>query len=241
MAQYEFRVFRYDEVGYYDGEDDQQQQQRQHKPRPSDWFKPFISVDYQFLSASSLRNLSQQVHRHLLPPTIRCQSFFGQEGEDYLRSHLSHLPFFTSERIHGMVPGIRYEVKRKFDVDMSNNADTESSNKKPPREVPLFLRFDFEVMLDDHLDVEELVMDEESARQVAMQRLLKKPNNAVKREQSCAICMEGFDVNGGDHGGVEDVLAMPCNHVFHRQCIVQWLKTSHVCPLCRSAMPTAND
>ena len=49
-----------------------------------------------------------------------------------------------------------------------SNANTTNVDTKPPREVPLFLRFDFEVILDDHLDVEEVVMDEESARQVGI-------------------------------------------------------------------------
>ena len=53
--------------------------------------------------------------------------------------------------------------------------------------------------------------------------------------------MEGFDVNGDDHGGMEGVLAMPCDHVYHQKGIVQWLKTNHLCPLCRYAMTTAND
>ena len=68
-----------------------------------------------------------------------------------------------------------------------------------------------------------------------MQTLLKIPDKAVivKREQCCAMCMEGFDVSGGDHGGMEGVLEMPCDHVFHRRRIVQWLKASYVCPLRR--------
>ncbi|KAF7831677.1 E3 ubiquitin-protein ligase RING1-like [Senna tora] len=51
-----------------------------------------------------------------------------------------------------------------------------------------------------------------------------------KSVKQCSICLEDF--KGGD-----DVSGMPCKHVFHKDCIVQWLKESHVCPLCRFRMP----
>ncbi|KAE8688967.1 mitogen-activated protein kinase kinase kinase [Hibiscus syriacus] len=30
---------------------------------------------------------------------------------------------------------------------------------------------------------------------------------------------------------------MPCGHVFHDRCIEEWLEKSHLCPVCRYAMP----
>ncbi|KAK9949095.1 hypothetical protein M0R45_004638 [Rubus argutus] len=49
-------------------------------------------------------------------------------------------------------------------------------------------------------------------------------------KQSCAICMECFE------DGVQ-VIRLPCLHFFHENCTVQWLMTSHSCPLCRYPMP----
>lgn len=45
----------------------------------------------------------------------------------------------------------------------------------------------------------------------------------------CNICLEEF---------VEDtqVKQMPCLHVFHGPCIVEWLKLSTSCPICRSSL-----
>ncbi|XP_059654263.1 uncharacterized protein LOC132300978 [Cornus florida] len=48
----------------------------------------------------------------------------------------------------------------------------------------------------------------------------------------CMICLEKF------HVGIEVVTRMPCFHVYHGNCIVRWLQTSHFCPICRFQMPT---
>ncbi|GMY20636.1 RING-H2 finger protein ATL16-like [Fagus crenata] len=46
----------------------------------------------------------------------------------------------------------------------------------------------------------------------------------------CMICMQEFQV------GLE-LARMPYSYVYHEDCIVQWLETSHFCPLCRYTMP----
>ncbi|XP_051117615.1 uncharacterized protein LOC127242202 [Andrographis paniculata] len=52
-------------------------------------------------------------------------------------------------------------------------------------------------------------------------------------EESCTVCLEELR---GEWEGV----AMPCGHVFHGDCIKQWLRTSHYCPLCRFQLPKQN-
>ncbi|XP_065045960.1 E3 ubiquitin-protein ligase RING1-like [Musa acuminata AAA Group] len=54
------------------------------------------------------------------------------------------------------------------------------------------------------------------------------------REESCIICFAEFDE------GVE-VTRMPCKHAFHGGCLTRWLERSHVCPLCRHAIPASAD
>ncbi|KAG8659600.1 hypothetical protein MANES_02G051900v8 [Manihot esculenta] len=47
----------------------------------------------------------------------------------------------------------------------------------------------------------------------------------------CTVCLKEFE--DGD-----DLIQMPCSHLYHQHCIVEWLMSSHLCPLCRYQMPT---
>nr|DAD39303.1 TPA_asm: hypothetical protein HUJ06_013626 [Nelumbo nucifera] len=48
----------------------------------------------------------------------------------------------------------------------------------------------------------------------------------------CTICLEELPIGS-------QVTRMPCSHVYHGGCIVKWLETSNLCPLCRYEMPRA--
>ncbi|XP_060190980.1 E3 ubiquitin-protein ligase RDUF2-like [Lycium barbarum] len=48
--------------------------------------------------------------------------------------------------------------------------------------------------------------------------------------KSCSICLEELEVN-------KEVSELPCNHFFHKHCIVPWLKKNNTCPLCRYELP----
>ncbi|XP_022735787.1 uncharacterized protein LOC111289213, partial [Durio zibethinus] len=42
----------------------------------------------------------------------------------------------------------------------------------------------------------------------------------------CAVCLEGLTFGS-------KIIRLPCLHIFHRDCIVQWLFKKQECPLCR--------
>nr|XP_043627016.1 putative RING-H2 finger protein ATL71 [Erigeron canadensis] len=45
-------------------------------------------------------------------------------------------------------------------------------------------------------------------------------------DKKCVICLEDFEVK-------EVVMVTPCNHMFHEQCILPWVKSHGKCPVCR--------
>ena len=50
-------------------------------------------------------------------------------------------------------------------------------------------------------------------------------------ENSCGVCKDEFNIG-------EECLSMPCNHYFHENCLIPWLKQRNSCPICRYELPT---
>ena len=53
------------------------------------------------------------------------------------------------------------------------------------------------------------------------------PPMGMREEQSCAVCLEHYKKHS-------NVCGLPCGHVYHHDCILQWLHSDrHCCPICR--------
>ncbi|KAJ3102098.1 hypothetical protein HDU96_009764 [Phlyctochytrium bullatum] len=62
-----------------------------------------------------------------------------------------------------------------------------------------------------------------------MRNLPKGPKSSIG--QTCPICVEEFTEQDFSR-------ETPCKHLYHRECIVSWLKMHNTCPSCRSEFPT---
>lgn len=47
----------------------------------------------------------------------------------------------------------------------------------------------------------------------------------------CVICMVELDLEARDY------MLAPCDHVFHRECLQNWMQVKMECPTCRCALP----
>lgn len=63
-------------------------------------------------------------------------------------------------------------------------------------------------------------------------------SRCVEEGRTCTVCLEEFGSGGDGGAGTSRASRMPCEHVFHEECIVAWLNRSHYCPVCRFEMPT---
>ncbi|ETW04107.1 hypothetical protein, variant 1 [Aphanomyces invadans] len=50
-------------------------------------------------------------------------------------------------------------------------------------------------------------------------------------ELDCVICMVELDMEARDY------MIAPCDHVFHRPCLQEWMQVKMECPTCRSVLP----
>jgi hypothetical protein len=48
----------------------------------------------------------------------------------------------------------------------------------------------------------------------------------------CVICYDAVDP--GDRSGY---MLAPCEHIFHKECLTQWMDVKMECPVCRGALP----
>ena len=46
------------------------------------------------------------------------------------------------------------------------------------------------------------------------------------KEKKCPICLLKYK-------GSDIIKEFPCNHIYHKKCILKWLKKSNICPLCK--------
>ena len=83
-------------------------------------------------------------------------------------------------------------------------------------QINLFLRDNLFITLTAGKNVRIALKDEEISK-------LKKEKG---RTGTCGTCLEEYNES-------EDMVILKCNHAYHENCIVPWLKMSVYCPTCR--------
>jgi hypothetical protein len=81
-------------------------------------------------------------------------------------------------------------------------------------------------------DEEEMMVEEEINWFIPAAKSSIEELEMVKVEEvaQCVICFEDFNVG----------VRLPCSHMFHANCIHDWLVVGNSCPLCRFQLSTAN-
>ena len=58
----------------------------------------------------------------------------------------------------------------------------------------------------------------------------------LSERKLCLICQDDFhqqETKNIPPTGEDEILKLPCRHLYHRGCILKWLHTSGTCPTCR--------
>ena len=99
-----------------------------------------------------------------------------------------------------------YENDEDENEEVENNED---NNDEDENERELFMRKRNQFILE---------LDEFQFKHL-------KKYSALK-EDKCPICLQKYK-------GSDIIKEFPCKHIFHKNCIFKWLKTSNLCPLCK--------
>ena len=92
------------------------------------------------------------------------------------------------------------------EIENNNNDDNNNENND---EIELFMKKRNQYILE---------LDEFQFKHLKKYTALK--------EDKCPICLVKYK-------GIDIIKEFPCKHIFHKNCIFKWLKTSNVCPLCK--------
>ncbi|XP_021300613.1 E3 ubiquitin-protein ligase RNF181-like [Herrania umbratica] len=87
-------------------------------------------------------------------------------------------------------------------------------------------------------DIDELLVDIDSRMRPASKTVIEglekvKIREGLSDEKFCSVCLEEMSTE-------MEARRLPCSHIYHAACIVEWLKNSNKCPLCRYNMPVVD-
>lgn len=71
----------------------------------------------------------------------------------------------------------------------------------------------------------QLILELDEFQYKNIDKFLGKEGKSV--DDSCSICLEKFSI-------IDVIKELPCRHIFHKKCLLQWLKKSDFCPLCKN-------
>lgn len=68
-------------------------------------------------------------------------------------------------------------------------------------------------------------------RKVTVDEINKEEIRKMSSEHLCSVCKDDYEMG-------QNLIQLPCTHLFHDDCILPWLKERNSCPTCRYELKT---
>ena len=84
----------------------------------------------------------------------------------------------------------------------------------------------FEMTPNSSEDTEEEENNEENIKKLISKYCVEKKIENIEYNNTCSVCQDIIKYK-------DKILILPCNHIFHKDCIKEWFKKKLDCPSCR--------
>ncbi|CAH8387815.1 unnamed protein product [Eruca vesicaria subsp. sativa] len=145
-----------------------------------------------------------------------------------IRSRYIHLEphGFTPSHISELLRGQQVNESQHIGERIANKINRSLTKDRTLRE-PIFVNVHVEFVKERRL----VLPSEVPASFEVFQRLVEEHRVDLKgdKETQCSICIEDLSKSQ------QSIIKMPnCLHIFHQNCLFEWLSQKNSCPLCRS-------
>ena len=149
-----------------------------------------------------------------------------QELMQYHENRLANMPDYDSNESSESSPNISFETsfdEDQFELELyaSNESLFQSANA------------------DNNIELETNQGDQDKDKNGIKPEVNNEKNEVIGDKENdgsnqsdgdidkdlCTICLEDIE---------EDMSRLPCDHVYHGNCIQPWFQKNHTCPICRS-------
>lgn len=141
-----------------------------------------------------------------------------ENDEDYEKKDEKILENITnSEEKFSINENIEENIDIKSEVESNNTNSNEDINESE--------------------EIDELLIYENPIEDEIMENLPVTKLNDIEKlsdeNRKCPICLEFFDKD-------DNIIYLPCIHIYHEECIKRWFKCQDFCPICRLKITPEN-
>lgn len=114
--------------------------------------------------------------------------------------------------------------------------------------------FEDEAALSNNSYLSEAALQSRKKYDTEAQEIDAKVDRTFKRlrrmrDEECTICLKPMGDSPEDQQNrsglmenllpekVDEFMKTPCNHKFHKKCLLDWMRQKHQCPICRNIIP----